>query len=158
VKRVNEGRPEHPIRIVIDSHARTPTDAKILHKGPGKRIIAVSVAAPENMTANLARFADIYTVGIQQVYLKELLRYLSKIGIQRLMVEGGGTLIWSMISAGLVDELSMFVGNIIIGGKDAPTLADGDGYIKESDFPKLERIGVIPMEEGVLIHWKVNNS
>jgi 2,5-diamino-6-(ribosylamino)-4(3H)-pyrimidinone 5'-phosphate reductase len=154
-ERVRNGKPEHPVRIVVDSQARTPPDAKILHKGSGLRIIAVSLAAPEENISALKNHAEIIQAGEVTVDLPVLLTKLAEKGIKRLMVEGGGTLIWGMLSAGLVDELTMFVGNIIIGGKDAPTLADGTGYVLESDFPVLERMDVIPMEEGVLIHWKV---
>lgn len=157
-ERVRNGKPEHPVRIVVDSQGRTPTDAKILHKGSGLRIIAMSQSAPAWNIAALKNHADIIQAGEETVDLAFLLTKLSERGIQRLMVEGGGTLIWGMLSAGLVDELTMFVGNIIIGGKDAPTLADGIGYISESDFPVLERMNVIPMEEGVLIHWRVKNK
>ena len=59
---------------------------------------------------------------------------LGAMGIQRIMVEGGGTLIGGLIRAGLVDEIYAYIGNIIIGGKDAPTLADGEGFISESEF------------------------
>ncbi|HOW05541.1 2,5-diamino-6-(ribosylamino)-4(3H)-pyrimidinone 5'-phosphate reductase [Methanospirillum hungatei] len=154
-ERVRNEKPEHPVRIVVDSQARTPPDAKILHKGSGLRIIAVSLAAPEENISALKNHAEIIQAGEVTVDLPVLLTKLAEKGIKRLMVEGGGTLIWGMLSAGLVDELTMFVGNIIIGGKDAPTLADGTGYVLESDFPVLERMDVIPMEEGVLIHWKV---
>ena len=157
-ERVRNGKPEHPVRIVIDSQARTPSDAKILHKGSGLRIIAMSQSAPAGNIAALKKHADIIQAGEETVDLAFLLTKLSERGIQRLMVEGGGTLIWGMLSAGLVDELTMFVGNIIIGGKDAPTLADGIGYISESDFPVLERMNAVPMEEGVLIHWRVKNK
>jgi len=156
-ERKRGGKPEHPVRIVVDSHARTPPDAKILHKGSGKRIIAVSEKASLDNISALKEHADIIVSGDSQVDLSVLMDKLAKRGIKRLMVEGGGTLIWGMLSSRLVDELSMFVGNIIIGGKDAPTLADGMGYVQESDFPILERMQTIPMEEGVLIHWKVKN-
>lgn len=157
-ERVRNGKPEHPVRIVVDSQGRTPTDAKILHKGPGLRIIAVSQSADEEKRTALKNHADIIQAGENTVDLPFLLTKLSERGIKRLMVEGGGTLIWGMLSAGLVDELTMFVGNIIIGGKDAPTLADGIGYISESEFPVLERICAIPIEEGVLIHWRVKRK
>ncbi len=157
-ERVRNGKPEHPVRIVVDSQGRTPTDAKILHKGPGLRIIAVSQSADEEKRTALKNHADIIQAGENTVDLPFLLTKLSERGIKRLMVEGGGTLIWGMLSTGLVDELTMFVGNIIIGGKDAPTLADGIGYISESEFPVLERIHAIPMEEGVLIHWRVKRK
>jgi len=156
--RVMNGKPEHPVRIVIDSKGRTPPDAKILHKGPGLRIIAVSDMASEGDVTALKQHAKVIHAGGEFVDLLILLEKLHEMGINRLMVEGGGTLIWGLLSAGLVDELLVFVGNIIIGGKDAPTLADGTGYIYEPDFISLELVHALPMEEGVLIHWKVKNK
>jgi len=58
-------------------------------------------------------------------------------GVRRLMVEGGGTLNRRFDEGGLVNEIYSFIGNIIIGGKDAPTVADGEGFIKESEFARL---------------------
>ena len=156
--RVMNGKPEHPVRIVVDSKGRTPPDAKILHKGPGLRIIAVSDMASEGDVTALKQHAKVIHAGEEFVDLPILLEKLHELGINRLMVEGGGTLIWGLLSAGLVDELLVFVGNIIIGGKDAPTLADGTGYIYEPDFISLELVHALPMEEGVLIHWKVKNK
>lgn len=65
-------------------------DADILHKGPGRRIIAVSgLAAPEK-TAALSPYADIQMCGgDEQVNLSALLDYLGTLGIRTLMVEGG---------------------------------------------------------------------
>jgi len=153
--RVSSGRPEHPVRIVVDSKCRIPPDAKVLHKGHGRRIVAVSRAvSPENL-ARISLFADIITCGETEVDLSALFEELGREGIGRVMVEGGGTLISGLFRAGLVDELSMFVGNMIIGGTDAPTLADGPGWMREEEFTRLELIQVRPMDNGVLIHWRV---
>ncbi len=157
-ERVRNGKPEHPVRIVVDSHARTPVEAKILHKGSGVRVIATSHAAPAEEITRLKQYAQVMQCGDERVDLTVLMEKLVEMGINRLMVEGGGTLIFSMLAAGLVDELIMFVGNMIIGGKDAPTLADGSGFISEADFLSLERVSVIPMDEGILLHWKVRNK
>jgi 2,5-diamino-6-(ribosylamino)-4(3H)-pyrimidinone 5'-phosphate reductase len=155
--RVKSGRSEHPVRIVVDSNARTPHDAKILHKGSGKRVIAVAESAHEDVTRSLSYHADIIRAGNEKVDLTLLLEALYQMNIRSLMVEGGGTLIWSLLSAGLVDELFVFTGKIIIGGFNAPTLADGQGFIKETDFPRLECIRADVSEDGILIHWKVQN-
>ncbi len=153
--RRREGKPDHPVRIVIDSMARTPPDAKILHKGPGKRIIAVSGKAPADRIDQLSQYASVIRTGEEQVDLPGLFVILKSRGIHRLMVEGGGTLIAGLFAAGLVDELSMFVGNMIIGGSDAPTLADGTGWFFEEDFPRLSLIGITPLDEGIHIRWNV---
>jgi len=78
-------------------------------------------------------------------------------GIHRIMVEGGGTLIAGLIRAGLVHEIYTYIGNILIGGKDAPTFNDGVGYTQESLFPRLSLVEVRRIEEGILLHWKVES-
>ena len=129
------GLSENPPRIVVDSMARTPVDADIFKKGEGKSIIAVSESAPAEKVRKLSKLADIICIGEKNVDLVKLLFELKNRGINRLMVEGGATLNWGLISNGLVDEIYTFVGNIIIGGKSAPTLVDGEGYV--SDFCRL---------------------
>jgi 2,5-diamino-6-(ribosylamino)-4(3H)-pyrimidinone 5'-phosphate reductase len=155
-KRLSIGLSENPIRIVVDSMARIPESADIFKKGKGRRIIAVSESAPAEKVRSLSKLADIICIGKKRVDLIKLLFELKNRGINRLMVEGGATLIWGLISNGLVDEIYTFVGNIIIGGKTAPTLVDGEGYA--SDFCKLTLISCEVLEEGVLIKWKVRSS
>lgn len=155
--RINRGVDMHPIRIVIDSRARTPPDAKVLHKEAGMRIIAVSKRADAGKVAELKKLATVVIVGEEQVDLKELMEELGRMGIRRVMVEGGGTLIAGLIAAGLVDEIYTFIGNIIIGGKDAPTLADGEGFISESGFCRLTLLEARKIEQGILLHWNVEH-
>jgi 2,5-diamino-6-(ribosylamino)-4(3H)-pyrimidinone 5'-phosphate reductase len=62
------------------------------------------------------------------------------------------------MKAGLVNEMYTFIGNIIIGGKDAPTVADGEGFIRESEFARLKLLESTRIDNGILLHWKVNNS
>ncbi|HEX3000768.1 MAG TPA: 2,5-diamino-6-(ribosylamino)-4(3H)-pyrimidinone 5'-phosphate reductase [Methanoregula sp.] len=153
--RAGRGVDVHPVRIVVDSHARTPVTAKVLHKESGKRIIAVSHQADAKKVAGLEKFATVIVAGNEQVDLKELMEELGRQGIRRVLVEGGGTLIAGLVTAGLVDEIYTFIGNILIGGKEAPTLADGPGYISESEFCRLTLLEARKIEQGVLLHWSV---
>ncbi len=155
-KRRDGGLPENPVRIVVDSMARTPVDSDIFKKGEGKRIIAVTEAAPQERINNLAERAEIITAGNKTVDLEKLLIELKARGIDRLMVEGGATLNWGLISGGFVDEIYTFIGNIIIGGSNAPTLIDGEGF--KNDFSRLTLISCKKLEDGVLVRWKVSLS
>lgn len=149
------GRDEHPIRIVVDSSGRTPLDADILHKGGGRRIVAVSRAAPEERVKALREYADIITVGDDNVDVSALFAELYRRDVRRLMVEGGGTLIWALLEEGLVDEIQAFIGNIIIGGKDAPTPVDGAGFLQEADFVQLRMVETERLDDGLLVRWNV---
>ncbi len=152
-KRLALGLDENPARIVVDSTARTPVEADIFKKGRGKRIIAVSKSAPSERVELLSKQAEIIAAGEKSVDLKELLAELKSRGINRLMVEGGATLNWGLILGGLVDEIYTFVGNIIIGGRDAPTLVDGEGCTGKAC--RLSLISCEKLEDGVLIRWRV---
>ena len=155
--RREQGKDDHPVRIVVDSSARIPPDAAVLHKGEGKRVIAVSKKAGGDTIALLEKKASVIVSGEDEVDLPALMDELGSMGIHRIMVEGGGTLIAGLIRAGLVHEIYTYIGNILIGGKDAPTFNDGVGYTQESLFPRLSLVEVRRIEEGILLHWKVES-
>jgi len=155
--RMSAGKPENPIRIVVDSEGRTPLNADILHKGGGVRIIAVSEKAGRAAQARYQGLATVIVAGEDEVDLLLLMARLREMDIGSLMVEGGGTLIASLFSRGLVDEFSTFVGNLIIGGKDAPTPADGRGFLNDNEFVSLSLMDVSEVDEGVLLRWRVKS-
>ena len=155
--RRKKGWDAHPVRIVVDSSGSTPPTASILNKGEGKRVIAVSARADAKKISLLEKKATIVTAGTDEVDLAVLLDELGSLGVHRLMVEGGGTLIAGLMKAGLVNEIYTFIGNIIIGGKDAPTIADGEGFIQESAFVRLTLLEATRIDNGILLHWQVNN-
>ncbi|MCJ7742263.1 MAG: 2,5-diamino-6-(ribosylamino)-4(3H)-pyrimidinone 5'-phosphate reductase [Methanoregula sp.] len=155
--RRKQGWDDHPVRIVVDSTGRIPPDASILHKGEGKRVVAVSKRADATKISLLEKKATVIVAGEDEVDLCALMNELGAMGIHRVMVEGGGTLIAGLIEAGLVNEIYTFIGNIIIGGKDAPTFTDGEGFILESAFPRLTLLEARRIERGILLHWQVEN-
>lgn len=151
------GKSENPVRIVVDSVAKTPLDADIFKKGEGLRIIAVSNSAPEEKIKCLEQKALVIKTGAHKVDLTELAVKLKEMGIDTLMVEGGATLNWGMLSSGLVDEVYTFVGNLIIGGKTAPTFTDGEGFT-EAELLGLELLSAEKIEDGILLKWKVKGK
>lgn len=146
--RQERGLSESPLRIVADSRARTPLTARVL--GPGC-ILAVARSAPAERLKLISRHSEIICCGQDRVDIKDLFSLLHKRGIERIMVEGGASLNWSLVSQGLVDEIYVYMGPIFIGGERAPTLLDGDGY--RNDFPPLRLAAVERLDEGVLLKW-----
>ena len=151
------GKKENPVRVVVDSSARTPLDADIFKKGEGTRIIAVSNSAPAKRVEKLEKKALVIKTGTDKVDLSELAGKLKEMGITTLMVEGGATLNWGMLSAGLVDEIYTFVGNLVIGGSTAPTFTDGEGF-SEAELLELELLAAEKIEDGILLKWKVKGK
>ncbi|WEL21109.1 2,5-diamino-6-(ribosylamino)-4(3H)-pyrimidinone 5'-phosphate reductase [Halorhabdus sp. BNX81] len=152
-QRRDRGDPSQPARVVADSRARTPPDAQILDDEAETYLVVGERAATEKVERLESTGATVIHAGHDRADLSVGLGALESHGIDRLMVEGGGELIFSLFADDLVDELSVFVGPMLIGGRDAPTLADGDGFIEE--FPALDLRDVEQMDGGVLLRWDV---
>ena len=155
VQRLRGGRPGHPARVVADSTARTPADARVLDD-EATTYLLVSEAAPEDRREALRDAgAELVVAGESRVDLPAAFEVLEAEGVDRLMAEGGGELLFSLFAAGLVDELSVYVGSTIIGGRDAPTLADGEGFVDPDDFPELDLRSVDRVDDGVVLAYDV---
>ncbi len=143
--------PRNPVRIVLDSHLRIPSTARVLN-GEARTIVATTKNAKERqLNAKIIRCGDV------RVDLRCLLKKLWAMGIRSLMVEGGSTVISSFLHEGLVDELWVFVGSIIIGGS-APNLVGGPGARNEDEVISLYLKDVRKLGSGVLIRYGVRDD
>jgi len=151
-RREARGEPVQPARVVADSRLRTPMDARILDDTARTYLLAAEAAPTERIEAVEAAGATVVVAGEERVDLPAALDALEDDGVGRLMVEGGGELLFSLFAADLVDELSVYVGSVVLGGRDAPTLADGEGFLE--DFPSLSLEGVERLDDGVLLSYR----
>ncbi|MFB6113354.1 MAG: 2,5-diamino-6-(ribosylamino)-4(3H)-pyrimidinone 5'-phosphate reductase [Halodesulfurarchaeum sp.] len=152
-EREAQGEPRHPARVVADSRARISPDATVLD-GRAESYVLVSEAVPNEHVSQLqGAGATVIEAGENRVDLRTALSELEESGIETVLVEGGGEIIFSLFEAGLVDELSVFVGSILIGGRDAPTLADGIGFTES--FPELELEEVSRIGNGILLQYTI---
>ncbi|RQG93787.1 2,5-diamino-6-(ribosylamino)-4(3H)-pyrimidinone 5'-phosphate reductase [Natrarchaeobius chitinivorans] len=154
-RRLANGRSKHPARVVVDSKARTPSDAVVLDDA-ASTFVCVGEVAPVDERMDLAAHAELVTAGEERVDLLRAFAALESAGLERIMVEGGGELIFSLFEVGLVDELKVFVGPKLIGGREAPTLADGDGFVAE--FPTLTLESLERLDDGALLTWSAGGS
>jgi len=153
VERLRNGRAANPARVVADSRARTPLDATLLNDD-AETYLLVSAAAPEDRLTSLrSAGATVIETGAERVDLAAALDALEAEGVGRLLAEGGGELLFSLFEADLVDELSVFVGSLVVGGREAPTLVDGEGFVES--FPTLELRNVDRLDDGVVLTYRV---
>ncbi|ELZ37900.1 5-amino-6-(5-phosphoribosylamino)uracil reductase [Halorubrum saccharovorum DSM 1137] len=160
VERLRNGRPGNPARVVVDSAGRTPTDARILDDAATTYVLVSGGAPPERREALEGAGAEVVVVGADgddagegHVDLAAGIDALAERGVDRLMVEGGGEIIYSCFEVGLVDELHVYVGSMVIGGRDAPTLADGEGFTES--FPRLDLVDTERLDDGIVLSYEV---
>ena len=152
-ERQTAGRDPHPARVVVDSRARTPPDARILDDAATTYLLTSEAAPADRLSALREAGAEVIVAGRTRVSFPDALAALESRGVDRLMVEGGGEVIFSLFEDGLVDELTLYVGSVVFGGRDAPTLADGEGFVES--FPRLELRDVERLDDGVLLGYDV---
>ncbi|HJJ32588.1 MAG TPA: 2,5-diamino-6-(ribosylamino)-4(3H)-pyrimidinone 5'-phosphate reductase [Methanocorpusculum sp.] len=157
-ERLNQGKMPEPFRIIVDSKAEFPLDSDMFKKGAGEIIVVVSKSAPEERVAELNDWALVVQCGEDKVDLDAMLDALGDIGIEKLMVEGGSTILWSFMSQRLFDEIRIYVGALIIGGATSPTFADGEGFTKPEEFTRLTLKSAEKIDDGILLTWLKKNK
>jgi len=115
----------NPIRIVIDPHGKTPVTAQVLNDRAPTIMITTERC---DITWDCDR---IIRAGTDTIDLDKAMEELAEMGIENILVEGGGKTISSLFRNKMVDRYTVFVGSLLIGGKDAPTPCDGDGWVAE---------------------------
>ena len=107
-----------PARIVVDAKLRTPVSARV-YRESGRRILVTSNRRSDEELAPY-RESGVEVIRVPEdprglLDLREALRDLYEIGIRKLMVEGGGILIYTLLASGLVDELRVTIAPTVIG-------------------------------------------
>ena len=156
VERLRNGRPGDPARVVLDSTGRTPTDARILDDAATTYVIVSEAAGAERREALTDAGAEVLVAGEERVDVADAVGALADRGVDRLMVEGGGEVLFSCFEAGVVDELHVYVGSLVVGGRDAPTLADGEGFV--DGFPRLRLTDVERLDDGVVLSYEIRDD
>jgi riboflavin biosynthesis pyrimidine reductase len=102
-------------------------------------IVLVTGRAPKSKRDALTRAgAEVRVCGRKEIGFGEALAWLrERWNVRRLLCEGGGLLNDAMFRAGLVDELHLTICPRLLGGRDAPTICDGLGFLRLQDAPRL---------------------
>ena len=154
VHKIPAKKQDNPLRIIVDSKARTPITSRVLNSD-ANTIIAVTETANSERIKELKEKADILICGKNSVDLKALMIKLQSKGVKTIMLEGGSTLNYSMLIDGLVSEVRVCIAPMIAGGKEAKTLADGVGvdYMKDSIKLKLKKSYMLG--EDIIVEYNV---
>ena len=147
---------KNPVRIILDSNATIRTSSRILKtcsKIP--TIIAVSKSAQKKNLQRLEKFpVQVIICGKYTVNVKKLLGILKKKGIKNILVEGGGTTNWTFVKENLVDEAIITITPYLVGGINATTLVDGDGFSTIVKSIKLKLKNVTKNKNEVVLHYE----
>lgn len=149
--RVSQGRSPNPIKVSVVTVADVQPDSDFIKAGDSRKVIFTTSQTSNSQLERLrALGVEVFVDESQRVDLSKMMLTLKRIGVDHLMVEGGGTINFELMRLGLVDELFIYVAPMIFGGANAPTLADGFGVPRERALD-IKLTGVEQWDDGGIV-------
>ena len=117
-------------RIAVTGTGSLPLTSTLFKTTTPPILILTTNSAPRKTRERYqAIAAGIHITKGKQIHWRQALAWLhEKWRIRRLLLEGGGTLNQSLFRLDLVDEINLTICPFIVGGNQAPTIADGKAF------------------------------
>lgn len=140
--RLRHGLAEFNLRIIVSRSGTVNPKAKVFQRRFSPIIILTTRRATASRLRELRAVAtEVKICGTREINFPRALHWLrEKWGIKRLLCEGGGELNDALFRAGVVDQLHLTVCLKILGGRTAPTIADGLGA---SSLARAEQLALV---------------
>jgi len=132
------GLTPQPIPVVVSRTLDFPWRTLPLFRIPDNRPLVITRPHhPAALLEELGQLAEVIAVPTQPARfgretdtldLTAAMSRLRERGIDQLLLEGGGELNFSMLSAGLIDEMYLTLCPLVFGGQSAPGAFSGSGF------------------------------
>ena len=137
--RLRRGLAEYNLRVIVSGSGSVDPDAEVFRHRFSPIIVLTTARAPRARIKRLeARAAVVKCCGEHTVDFPAAVSWLrTEWGVRRLLCEGGGELNAALFEAELVDELNLTICPLVLGGRAAPTIADGRGFATLAEAAQL---------------------
>lgn len=144
--RIQRGLAEYNLRVIVSGEGTIDPKAEIFKHRFSPIIILTTERISTPKLRRLRALADeVKICGRTEVNFRAALRWLREAWkVKRLLCEGGGEVNGALFGAGLVDELHVTLCPILLGGREAPTLADATGVAHLAQAARFRLASVTP--------------
>ena len=150
---------KNPLRIICDTHLRTPLDSKIVQTA--KEVPTIIVVGNECLRERWMPYeekgCEILAVSCKdgQIDLVKLMQILGERKIDSILLEGGGTLNEAALKSGIVSKVQAYIAPKLIGGREAKTPIEGVGFSRMKDAVLLKNVMFSKLGDDYLIEGEV---
>jgi riboflavin-specific deaminase-like protein len=157
--RLKNGFGEYSLRVIVSGSGTINPNASIFQKRFSPIILLTTDRASEMKLKRLrALVDDVLVCGKMEINFVRALRWLrKKWNVKRLLCEGGGELNSALFRAGLLDELNLTVCPKIFGGRNAPTIAEGEGIRRLANAAQLELKSLSRVGDELFLVYRVKH-
>jgi 2,5-diamino-6-(ribosylamino)-4(3H)-pyrimidinone 5'-phosphate reductase len=154
--RLKKGLPEYNLRVVVSGSGKLNPQAELFRHRFSPIIVLVTRRAAESKLRRLREVADeVKAFGDTRLNFTEALRWLrKKWGVKRLLCEGGGEVNAGLFEEGLVEEVYHTLCPLVFGGRQAPTMADGDGFPTLASAQRLRLKSLKRVGDELFLVWR----
>ncbi len=148
-----------PLRVIVDSSLRIPLAAQVLHLDSMAKTVIATVSDDEDRIARITDSgAEVLCCRKRsgRVDLHDLLAKLGGLGVQSLLLEGGGELAGEALRRGLIDKCMFFYAPKLVGGEGLGPFA-GKGVGLMADAFSLKNISISRQGEDILVQGYPEN-
>jgi len=154
-ERVRRGKTKYPLRVVVSNSGKLDSKLKVFQQTAGQTIVFSTQKMSRRVQEAIVPSAELYLFESTTVNLAIALSILrDDFGIQRMVCEGGGTLLKSLLIENLVDELNITLCPRIFGGKKSPTLTGIIGDFLPASV-RLKLMDMQPVGTECFTRWKI---
>jgi 5-amino-6-(5-phosphoribosylamino)uracil reductase len=147
--RITAGQSSQPVHIVASASGKLARNLKFFTQPLPRWLLTNSQEA--KVWEGTSYFDRIL---INDFEWQQVLNQLFDLGVNKLAVLGGGSLVASLFKINAIDELWLTVCPLILGGKDATTPVEGEGWL-QSQSKRLSLLEVKQIDREVFLHYRV---
>ncbi len=133
-ERIRRGLPPHPIKVTLTGRGDLDVATRFFSTGDIEKIVYTRDPAAPALREALGSGATVVEAG-ERIDLGVVLDDLGERKVERLMVEGGGSIHTQFLSAGLVDEIHLVIAPFFVGDHDAPRFVHPGRFPQNPEHP-----------------------
>jgi len=148
------GQSPQPINCVVSRSLDLSPTIPFFTQEIERWIFTTQNSLEQNCDAtSLSKKAELIALGDTDLDWDKGYALMAERGIRKIVVLGGGSLAASLIKARRIDDWWLTIWPFILGGKDAPTPVEGEGFLA-NDVPRMELIETRQVGNDVFLHYR----
>ena len=148
--------------VVVDSGPHLSAQGVLHLAKRGRKLVVVTSHSAHPALVLEERLGNLYVLHYDKIDFTHLFNRLRHdFGAIRMTIQSGGSLNSTLVREGLVDKIMLVVAPALIGGKDTPTVVDGESLHTTAELRNIKALDLVKASQlrdsYVLLEYEVRN-